>query len=95
MNTPQLRRHLELIHAEYRAMVDDDRLEDLARELGNRTWMPSANGSTPNGVLIEATKNIMAELQSAAAKRDKSAARTTLDRFRRFIRLIGPPVVSP
>jgi hypothetical protein len=95
MNTPQLRRHLEQVYSAYREMVENDRLEDLARELGERTWMPSLNGSMPNAVLMEATNKIMAELQSAAAKRNKSAARTTLDRFRRFIRLIGPSVASP
>ena len=94
MNTPQLRRHLEQVHSAYRTMVDNDRLEDLARELGARTWMPSTNGSTPSAPLIEAANDIMAELHAAAAKRDKSAARTTLDRFRRFIRLIGPPVAT-
>jgi hypothetical protein len=57
--------------------------------------MPSSNGSTPSAILIEATSTIMAELQAAASKRDRSAARTTLDRLRRFIRLMGPSVASP
>ena len=88
MNTQQLRQHLEQVHSAYRAMVDGNRLEDLDRELGVESWMPSTNGSTPNTVVMQATSTIMTELRAAAARRDRSAARSALDRLRRLIRII-------
>ena len=88
MNTPEFRRHLEQVHSIYSAMVEADRLDDLDREIGDESWLPSANGSAPSQVAVEVTNSIMSELRTAAAKHDKRAARSALDRLRRLIRLI-------
>jgi hypothetical protein len=94
MNTTQYREHLERVHSSYSAMVEGDRLEELDRELVSGTWMPSTNGSAPSEVVVEVTNNIMAELHTAAAKRDKTAARTALTRLRRLIRMIPEGFVA-
>jgi hypothetical protein len=85
MNASQYRDHLQRVHADYRGLIDTNRLDDLAQELARESWLPSTNGSSPNQVAIEVTHAIMEDLYAAATKRDERAARAALDRLRLLI----------